>query len=101
VNFPAGVMYGERERSRRSHPHKVRRKSEVFRIDRHSLHRPVACEESGEHQTEDRDPAIHQAEPRCVLTSVEMIRVIRSETSSWGLLKSTPNSALLTHFTVA
>lgn len=60
MDFPACIVYGEGERSGRSHPHKVRRKSEVFCGDRDGLHRPVACEESGEHQTNEKDPPVHR-----------------------------------------
>jgi hypothetical protein len=60
--FPACVVHGEGERSRCSHTHKVRRKPEVFCSEGDGLHRPVACEEGGEHQTHDRnrDPPVHR-----------------------------------------
>jgi hypothetical protein len=60
VHFPAGVVHGEGERSRRSHPHKVRRKSEVFCGEGYGLYRPVACEEGGDDEAEDRDPTVHR-----------------------------------------
>jgi hypothetical protein len=60
VHFPAGVVHGEGEWSRRSHPHKVRRKSEVFCGEGYGLHRPVACEEGGDDEAEDRDPTVHR-----------------------------------------
>lgn len=56
VHFPAGVVHGECEWCRRSHAHKVRRKSEVFCVDRHGLHRSITGEEGGDDEAEDRDP---------------------------------------------
>ena len=60
VHFPAGVVDGESEWSRRSHPHKVRRKSEVFCGEGHGLHRPVAREKGSDEEAEDRDPTVHR-----------------------------------------